>query len=69
MDKIIFYVEIGTINGYNRYKVYANSKENAAERALNLHHEKGRYIRGNDVIKVYDYRDGRTKTFYPKNDI
>ena len=44
-----FYVEIGNINGYNRYTVMANSEREAAIKAVKLHKFKGRNINGETI--------------------
>ena len=60
-----FYVEIGTINGYFQYKVEGKNLRDAAINALKLHKSKGRRIRENDVVKVFDNKTNSVKTFIP----
>ena len=61
-----YYAEVGTINGYFRYTVTANTLREAAIKTLKLHKSKGRPVRENDVVKVFDYNTNRAKTFFPR---
>ena len=59
-----FYVEIGNINGYNRYTITANSERDASIKAVKLHKSKGRNING-EIIKVATSRySNEVKTYY-----
>lgn len=64
--KYYYYTEIGTLNGYFRYKVVAENTKEAATKALKLHKSKGRPILDGYVIKVVD--NDRAKTFIINKD-
>lgn len=65
--KYYYHTEIGTLNGYFRYKVVAENTKEAATKALKLHKSKGRHILDTYVIKVVDKCD-RAKTFIINKD-
>jgi transposase len=59
-----FYIEIGSINGYNRYTVMANSERDAFIKAIKFYKSKGRNING-ETIKVATSRySNAVKTYY-----
>lgn len=65
--KYYYHTEIGTLNGYFRYKVAAENIKEAATKTLKLHNGKGRPILDGYVIKVVDRCD-RVKTFFINKD-